>query len=214
MRDLTIHDRKSVRADGTDDQLAVDCPRRHAAVPVETCVLCERCHGITINLTGRQSTLRCDVPDEQAACAGGAVDTPVRAIMQGDVLCVGPDLSVHELLVLLVERGISGAPVVDENGAPIGVVSRSDLVREDYQRAGGEGIQPRLGAPAHTSVREIMTPIPFTLPEEASIADAARLMADAGVHRVPVVSRGRCVGIVSSLDVLRWLAKNALPSPR
>jgi CBS domain-containing protein len=53
-----------------------------------------------------------------------------------------------------------------------------------------------------------MTPVTFVLPENASIAQAAALMAYEGVHRIPVVScSGDIVGLVSSLDVLRWLGQ-------
>ena len=53
-------------------------------------------------------------------------------------------------------------------------------------------------------------PIAFTLPESASIAHAAALMAYENVHRIPVVaSDGSVVGIIAALDILRWLAVNA-----
>ncbi len=52
-------------------------------------------------------------------------------------------------------------------------------------------------------------PKAFTLPASATLSRAAALMAFEGIHRVPVVSTdGRVVGIVSSLDVARWLARN------
>src|SRR5262249_50102003 len=63
---------------------------------------------------------------------------------------------------------------------------------------------------AGKTVGDIMVPLAFALPESASIAQAAALMAYEGVHRVPVVSTSReVVGLISSLDVLRWLAQRS-----
>jgi len=96
----------------------------------------------------------------------------------------------------LLAKGFSGAPVVDDRGVPIGIISKSDLVRDQFLLGGG-----------NKRVSEVMMPAAFTLPETASIYEAAALMAERHVHRVPVVAEdGRVVGIVSSLDVLRFVA--------
>jgi CBS domain-containing protein len=114
--------------------------------------------------------------------------------MAPGVLCVTEDLAVEALAELLVERGISGVPVVDAEGFPIGVVSKTDLLRS------------RVEADDAATVSELMTCIAFTLPEWSPIGDAVKLMAIEGVHRVPVVDRdGRVTGIVSSMDLVRWL---------
>jgi len=55
---------------------------------------------------------------------------------------------------------------------------------------------------------DVMSPSPLTLSERASISEAAALMAFEGVHRVPVLSvAGRVIGVVTPLDVLRWMAQ-------
>jgi regulator of cell morphogenesis and NO signaling len=146
--------------------------------------------------------------------------------MTGNVVCVREDMSIEALAALLIERGISGVPVVDAAGFPVGVVSKTDLVREHY--ADGEaaipeplqvkehrGIEFMLGAsfgaaPAgRGTVGDIMTPLAFTLYEHSPISQAAALMAFEGVHRVPVVSNdGRVIGVLSALDVMRWLAQH------
>ena len=130
----------------------------------------------------------------QPLFSSAADHTPLSEVMTGHVVCVLPDLGLAQLTELLLELNISGAPVVDDGGRPLGVVSRADI----------------LGAPRQdATVADIMMPVAFTLPESASLSRAAALMAFEGVHRVPVVSdQGRVVGIVSSLDVSRWLARN------
>ncbi len=95
----------------------------------------------------------------------------------GDVL--------HDLMAL----GIGGCPVVDDENRPIGVVSIRDLAEVEVA----------------TPVGEKMSSPPLVIHESASIREAARLMAEAEVHRIVVVDGDRAVGIVSSLDVVRGL---------
>jgi CBS domain-containing protein len=154
--------------------------------------------------------------------------TPVSAVMTTRVLAVRPDVSLDALAHLLLDRGIGGAPVVDEEGRPIGVVSKTDLVRERLVTGDtGEGVAPgwqpsrgdfrfetasgfHVEAVPHALVADVMTPAAFTLSEGAPLAQAAALMAFEGVHRVPVVcDEGRVAGMVTSLDVLRWMAQQA-----
>jgi predicted transcriptional regulator len=150
--------------------------------------------------------------------------TSVASIMSADTICVDPELGLEALALIFLERGISGAPVVDANGRPLGVVSKTDLIREQQENAGmleiepmtfeqqGEGVELGLGFHLERvrqgKVKDIMTPLTLTLGENASIARAAALMAYEGVHRVPVVSAtGRVVGVVSALDIARWVAR-------
>jgi CBS domain-containing protein len=129
-----------------------------------------------------------------------ALQTCLREVMTRDVVCVGPDESAEAALRLLVEHGISGLPVVDAAGRPLGVLSRSDLLEERLEVL----TEGELGEPAR--VRDLMTQAALSLPESASVAEAAALMASYGVHRVPVVSaEGVLVGVVSPLDLLRCL---------
>jgi predicted transcriptional regulator len=122
--------------------------------------------------------------------------TPVSEIMSKDVIAVRPEVGVDDLEELLLASGISGAPVVDDLGKPIGIVSKTDLIHRKNAPSGGG------------KVRDVMMRTAFCLSENESIARAAGLMAYEGVHRVPVVgARGMVVGVVSPLDVMRWLAR-------
>jgi CBS domain-containing protein len=153
-----------------------------------------------------------------------AAHTPISNIMTREVVCVRPDLSAEALAMLFFERGLHGAPVLDENDELIGFVSQADLLRNRYESSETqevrlrvpteEGAQYDLGPGFHleeiakSTVRELMMPIAISLEESAPITLAAALMATEGVHRVPVVSkRQKVVGILSALDILRWLAK-------
>ena len=129
------------------------------------------------------------------------LDAPLTALMSHPVVCVNPHDSAEAALRLLVENGISGLPVVDAQRRPIGMISRADLLEERLE-ALTEG---ELGSPP--LVRDLMTQQAVSLPETALVREAASLMASYGMHRVPVLgATGEVVGIVSTLDVLRWIA--------
>lgn len=132
----------------------------------------------------------------------------VTDAMTRTVISVRADLSVGALAALFVEHHISGAPVINETGAPIGVVSKTDLVRNCHEHGNlaADNLPPRI---ANMRVADIMMPLTFSLPEDAPISRAAALMAFEGVHRLFVVSpTGEVTGILSALDVLRWLAEH------
>lgn len=233
---LKVRRRHVLHGDGESSvESIVPCPRRGQGVPLATCIACEHSEGHCEDGSGRCSYLLCRIrPDafEEAASKGSvhhmpsAADrTTVAAAMTANVMCVRQDVSIEALTALLLERGISGVPVVDANGFPIGVVSKTDLVREQHEM--GESVGAALpyeegwamdytlrdgflSEPiARRTVADIMTPLAFTLYEHSPLSQAAALMAFEGVHRVPVVSGdGRVVGVLSSLDVMRWLAQH------
>jgi CBS domain-containing protein len=141
----------------------------------------------------------------------------VAGVMSADVTCVRDDVSVEDLAALLLERRISGVPVVDEAGGLIGVVSKTDVVRDGFENSGVEPLGPavarELGAGFHSleigqrTVKDIMSGMNFALPEDATLSQACALMAYEGVHRVPVTGiDGSVIGILSALDILRWVA--------
>lgn len=120
---------------------------------------------------------------------------PVTDIMTRDVICALADLSIESVTELLVKNSIGCVPIVDDDGRPIGMITKRDIVATS-------GVIPRTAADA-------MLPIAFSLNERATVAQAAALMAMEDVHHAPIVSvRGRIVGLVSSLDIVRWLARN------
>jgi CBS domain-containing protein len=135
-----------------------------------------------------------EVPRSQLALRGSP-DDPISRIMSRKVVCARPEMDASLLRARLLERGVSGAPVVDDWGRVVGVASKTDLI--EHEVTSQRGVK---------TVADIMMPVVFTLPAEAPIGQAAALMAYEGVHRVVVVDQRGCVtGIVSSLDIARWL---------
>jgi CBS domain-containing protein len=120
----------------------------------------------------------------------------VSEIMNAELFDVKKDEPADLALQAILTLGITGAPVLDEHGKPLGLVSLRDLVG------------PRPGATAG----ERMTQPAATVPAYARIGTAARRLARTGYHRLVVVDgSGRAVGMVSAVDVVRGLL--GLPAP-
>jgi CBS domain-containing protein len=157
---------------------------------------------------------------------GGSV--LARDIMNPDVIAVSTTMDLRDLAKLFLEKGITGAPVLDEAGELAGVVSQTDLVyynltRGDelvldshfYHSARVEGRHVPSGFQYEDfnsgCVADVMTPVVHSVTERASLDSVARLMTRNHIHRV-IVRRGRAVaGIISALDVLQAQRKAALP---
>lgn len=138
-------------------------------------------------------------------------------IMTRDVVCLNEELDLHECEKILLERAISGAPVVDTEGRLLGVLSKTDLLSHHYvsgEEEGGAADSPRVQTPRGTHVfryemptaRDVMTPVPCIATEWATIGELATLMVRREVHRIVICRQRKVVGIVSSMDVLRAIA--------
>ncbi|MGH7091694.1 MAG: CBS domain-containing protein [Stellaceae bacterium] len=144
----------------------------------------------------------------------------VRDFMTRNVVAVSADTSTHAIARLLLDRGISAVPVVDEVGSPIGMVSEGDLIGRgevDRQRrrhwwlalfADAEdpepGILARLRQPPPTA-REVMSAPVVTIAETSDAVEAARLLVTHRIKRLPVVRANRVIGILGRADLLRAL---------
>lgn len=114
----------------------------------------------------------------------------VAEIMSRDLFSVRPADAAEDALDGILALAIGGAPVLDEEQRPVGAVSVRDLVG----RRPGDRVEDRMSRPADT------------VPEGASVVEAARLLAESGRQRLAAVDvAGRAVGIVTPLDALRGL---------
>ncbi len=155
------------------------------------------------------------------------MEAPLKTLMASEVmtrgvLAVGPDWPVGRLVEFLTDHSISGAPVLGDDGTPLGVVSVTDVARSRnlVDTAGAEhapayftrGIERAVAREelknfhgeddSETTVRDIMTPVVFSVEEGASVQEVADAMIRGRIHRVFITSRGKMVGVVSSLDLL------------
>jgi CBS-domain-containing membrane protein/PII-like signaling protein len=144
-------------------------------------------------------------------------------VMSHDVASVRPETGVKDLVGLLIGRDYRAVPVVDEAERVIGIITNGDLVQrgglamrlELLATASREAIQHELAALASNgrTAADIMTGEVVTVAPDISVLDAARLMAQRRLKRLPVVdTTGHLLGIVSRVDLLRTVAQG-YPAP-
>ena len=148
-------------------------------------------------------------------------------IMNPDVMTVRENLTVAELAAFLTDQEISGAPVEDDQGKLVGVVSVTDIVRSAssdgehyapdhdpgfYVRGWEDRVEVEELEGYHFDdesllVRDIMTPAVFAIDAKTPVREVARSMMDSHLHRMLVVSEDEVVGIVSTSDMLQMVAE-------
>ncbi len=134
----------------------------------------------------------------------------VRELMTESVVSVRPDAALREAASVLVEHGVSGLPVVSENGEVIGVLSEGDIVMKASGGTERNGFLTWLFDPdfagekvsAQTAGQAMSAP-PITIAPNRTVHDAARLMIEESVNRLPVVEDGTLVGILTRSDIVR-----------
>jgi CBS domain-containing protein len=138
----------------------------------------------------------------------------VKDVMTTQVVAVGPGAGFKEMVVKMRRSRASALPVVDGEGRVIGVVSEADMLNKEADldkepetlssllRFG------QLEKAAGVTAAELMTKPPVTIGPGAKLAEAARLMRDRRVKRLPVINdTGLLIGIISRADVLRVFAR-------
>lgn len=132
-------------------------------------------------------------------------------IMTRRVVTISPEHSVRHAARLMLENRVSGLPVCDDDGNLVGVLSEGDLLRRsELGSAMLRGAtdnrpqqDPETYIKAHSwRVGDVMTSDPVAVDPDASADQIAALMAARSIKRVPVVQRGRLIGIVSRRDIL------------
>jgi CBS domain-containing protein len=136
----------------------------------------------------------------------------VKDVMSTHPVSVTRDASFKELAARLFELGVSGFPVVDDDGKVIGVVSEADMLAKEARKYGYHGLRSLLVAMIHRTERrkadgvtagDLMTSPAVTVAAEDTVEHAASLMYDRKLKRLPVVdAAGKLVGIISRVDVL------------
>jgi CBS domain-containing protein len=147
-------------------------------------------------------------------------------LMTPDPMSLNGEATLNQAIAFLVERGFSAAPVIDAAGRPVGVLSQSDIVMHERQRAryvtpsseyyqrGDLTVELGSSLPtafdleslAHTQVRDIMNAVVFAVNPQTPVAKVVEDMITHKIHRLFVIDAdGVLIGVVSALDVLRHL---------
>jgi CBS domain-containing protein len=147
----------------------------------------------------------------------------VRDIMDAEPVTVRPETPVEEVVAALRDNELPGVPVVDDDGAVVGMVTEADLVLPDDEGdlhiphyinlfGGTVFLEPlgrfeqRLRKAFASNAADMMTAKPDTVSPDTTVQQAARIIHESGHNRLPVVEDGRLVGVVTRLDVLGALA--------
>ncbi len=121
----------------------------------------------------------------------------VKDFMTADPVSLAPDMDIHRAIKILLEREISGAPVLDEQGSLVGILSIKDCLKVAFSASYH---QDRGGR-----VSEFMSSEVQTIESDTDIVEAAELFLKVHYRRFPVVTNGRLDGLISRYDVLRAL---------
>ena len=132
----------------------------------------------------------------------------VKELMTRKVIALAPDDKVDRLFFLFNIENIRHVPVVSAKGELLGIVSDRDLKKilggRKRQMERPDGTKFTLST---RKIRTIMRRQPYTIDPEANAADAAALMAKRKIGALPVVNKGKLVGIITSTDILRAFVK-------
>ena len=137
----------------------------------------------------------------------------VEDVMTRNVVSVGPERPLKEVAAVLASHRISGVPVVDEGGTLVGVVSETDIVRNEAGEEKRSALARLLARRSRSRVGaqtagEAMSSPPITITPRRDVSDAARVMVDRDVNRLPVVDDGQVLGIVTRADLVRAFVRS------
>lgn len=142
----------------------------------------------------------------------------ISEIMTKNVVSITLEATVEDAAKLLLERNISGLPVVDKDGKLAGIITHKDLLFKNMQPdtpamleilggfvylGGVDRFNGELKKLVGTKVSDVMTTDVITAGVDDTVQSVAKLMVNNGVNRIPIVKDGQLVGIVSRADIVR-----------
>lgn len=138
------------------------------------------------------------------------ITAKAHEIMTSPVITAKYNTSLRDAETILKEKKITGLPVVNDDDEVVGVISEKHLlsiydIRSDEQDV--TDLAFRLPYECRTWVEEIMTKGVISVNEETPLKEICRLMVENHIHRLPVLRGKKLVGIISSLDLARFLLK-------
>ena len=141
-------------------------------------------------------------------------------IMTSEVITISPEADITEAVKILLDKGINGLPVVDNEGRLVGILCESDLVRMQKSLpisslftlldgfvplSSSALLEAEVKRIAASKVSDAMSTKVVTVAPDKTIDEIAALMVDKKFHTLPVVQDGKLLGIVGKKDVLKTL---------
>lgn len=140
--------------------------------------------------------------------------------MTKDVITVNPSMTIEEFARILIKNQISGAPVVDERGLLVGIVTENDLITQNkrlhiptilrlfdaFIPLGASRLEREIKKITATTVGEVCTKKVITVDPETALEEIATIMTEKKIHLIPVVREGKIVGIIGKRDIIKGAA--------
>lgn len=145
-----------------------------------------------------------------------------KELMSTSVITVTGETSVRELAKILSDNNIGGAPVVDDQGEVVGVVTESDLIDQNKKvhiptvvaildsfifLESPEKMEKELKKMAGSKVEDIFAHEVITVQQDTPLDEVATLMAEKKVHTLPVLDEKKLVGVIGKSDIIRTIAQ-------
>ncbi|MCF7907553.1 MAG: CBS domain-containing protein [Candidatus Omnitrophica bacterium] len=145
----------------------------------------------------------------------------IKDIMTKKVITVSPEMDIHELAELFMEKNISGAPVVDKSGKLLGVVNEEGVIFQDkkvhlptfinlslgFLTLGIKRYNEEIEKITASKVSSIMEKDIVTIGPSTEMEDVATLMIEKEIYYFPVVDEDKLVGVITKKDMVRAIAK-------
>jgi len=116
----------------------------------------------------------------------------VKDVMVKDVITIDPESTLADAIKILISKKISGMPVVDANGEMVGLISEKDILNCIFS-----------GNLNNTRVKDVMTRNVVSFPLDTDVDKVALAIGERQFRRVPIVDKGKVVGIVSRRDIIK-----------
>ena len=145
-----------------------------------------------------------------------------KDIMTKEVITVTPDTTIEDLAHILIEHNISGAPVVNDEGVLIGIVTENDLISKNKRLhiptvmrlfdayimlESPATIEKEIRRMAGVTVKDIFVKDVVTVSEETSVEEIATAMSEKKSYLIPVVAGGKITGIIGKMDLIKGIAR-------
>jgi CBS domain-containing protein len=141
-------------------------------------------------------------------------------IMTTEVITISPEADITEAVKILLDKGVNGLPVVDNNGHLVGILCQSDLVRMQKSlpipslftlldgfvpMSSSALLEAEVRRIAASKVSDAMSTKVVTIGPDMTIDEIAALMVDKKFHTLPVTNKGQLLGVVGKKDVIKTL---------
>jgi predicted transcriptional regulator len=198
MHPVTVHRQRFVDGKGRERvEEVVHCPRQGSLRSANACQTCGHGDPMRFDQALAADVVDCDVAPHPKTASQQRACTALAGIAAGDVctrdiICAELDAPIRALVRMFEEHVLGAIPVIDRDGALVGIVSPTDLATAGDAK----------------SAADVMTPDPVHIVEATPVTRAAAIMASDEIHHLPVLGwGGRIVGLLSSTDILRYLGR-------